>query len=187
MDKLDLNFEKTALVLIDLQKGIVTFPGGDQVVENALELIDLFKQQNGFIAYVNVDFHDGNDALKPITDESPASGERTADWAEFDERLPITAEDYTVTKRNWGAFFGTDLDTQLRRRSIERIVLAGIATNYGVESTAREAYHRGYSQIFITDAMVSVSEEAHQATLKYVFPRIGQLRTTAEFLEQIEI
>jgi nicotinamidase-related amidase len=78
------------------------------------------------------------------------------------------------------------LDIQLRRRGIDTIVLCGIATNIGVESTAREAFQHGYNQIFITDAMTTFTKEEHEASLTYIFPRIGQLRTTEEFLSRVK-
>ncbi|NLR45680.1 isochorismatase family protein [Priestia megaterium] len=182
----DVDFTKTALVLIDLQKGIVPI-GGDEIVEKSVQLVNRFREQNGFISFVRVDFQDGKDALTPETDQKPsAPQERPADWAEFDPRLNVKETDYIVTKRQWGAFFGTDLDLQLRRRGIDTIVLCGIATNIGVESTAREAFQYGYNQIFITDAMATFTKEEHEATLSYIFPKIGKLRTTQQFLTENE-
>lgn len=182
----DIDFTKTALVLIDLQKGIVPI-GGDEIVEKSVQLVNRFREQNGFISFVRVDFQDGKDALTPETDQKPsAPQERPADWAEFDSRLNVQETDYIVTKRQWGAFFGTDLDLQLRRRGINTIVLCGIATNIGVESTAREAFQYGYNQIFITDAMATFTKEEHEATLSYIFPKIGKLRTTQQFLTENE-
>ncbi|KHD85060.1 isochorismatase family protein [Heyndrickxia ginsengihumi] len=186
MNSLNLDFNKTALVLIDLQKGIVASPGGEEVVENAVKLIDVFRKNNGFISFVRVAFHDGKDALSPILDQAPAKFERPSDWAVLDSRLGVQENDYIVTKRQWGAFFGTDLDLQLRRRGIDTIVLCGIATNIGVESTAREAFQYGYQQIFITDAMTTFSKEEHDATIRYIFPRIGRIRTTEEFVNQVQ-
>ncbi|MGV4966021.1 isochorismatase family protein [Priestia aryabhattai] len=180
----DIDFTKTALVLIDLQKGIVPI-GGDEIVEKSVQLVNRFREQNGFISFVRVDFQDGKDALTPETDQKPsAPQERPADWAEFDPRLNVQENDYIVTKRQWGAFFGTDLDLQLRRRGIDTIVLCGIATNIGVESTAREAFQYGYNQIFITDAMATFTKEEHEATRSYIFPKIGKLRTTQQFLTE---
>ncbi|MCM3305089.1 isochorismatase family protein [Priestia megaterium] len=180
----DIDFAKTALVLIDLQKGIIPI-GGDEIVEKSVQLVNRFREQNGFISFVRVDFQDGKDALTPETDQKPsAPQERLADWAEFDPRLNVQENDYIVTKRQWGAFFGTDLDLQLRRRGIDTIVLCGIATNIGVESTAREAFQYGYNQIFITDAMATFTKEEHEATLSYIFPKIGKLRTTQQFLTE---
>ncbi|WP_430059288.1 isochorismatase family protein [Priestia aryabhattai] len=182
----DIDFTKTALVLIDLQKGIVPIVG-DEIVEKSVQLVNRFREQNGFISFVRVDFQDGKDALTPETDQKPsAPQERPADWAEFDPRLNVQETDYIVTKRQWGAFFGTDLDLQLRRRGIDTIVLCGIATNIGVESTAREAFQYGYNQIFVTDAMATFTKEEHEATLSYIFPKIGKLRTTQQFLMENE-
>ena len=178
-----IDFEKTALVIIDLQKGIVGVPGGQAVVEKTTELVHLFRQNGGFISFVKVNFHDGKDSLKPLTDQPASSaGGRPSDWAEFAPELGVSTNDYIVTKRQWGAFFGTDLDLQLRRRGIDTIVLCGIATNIGVESTAREAFQYGYNQIFITDAMTTFSQEEHEATCKFIFPRIGKVRTLEQFL-----
>lgn len=185
MSTLNLDFQKTALVIIDLQKGIVKVPGGQEVLEKAVELVDLFRQKDGFISFVKVDFLDGKDALKPSTDQPARVMERPADWAELAPELEVRSDDYIVTKRQWGAFFGTDLDLQLRRRGIDTIVLCGIATNIGVESTAREAFQHGYQQIFITDAMTTFSQEEHDATCNFIFPRIGKVRSIQQFLSEV--
>ena len=83
-----------------------------------------------------------------------------------------------ITKRQWGAFYGTDLELQLRRRGIETIVLCGIATDYGVESAAPLAYEYGFQQIFVEDAMASMTEEQHNAAVNFVLKRIGRVRST---------
>ncbi|NBD25813.1 isochorismatase family protein [Paenibacillus glycinis] len=187
MEALQLEFAKTALVIIDLQKGIVGMsPKGPEIVGHAAKLVELFRARNGFVSFVKVDFLDGKDALKPATDQEARAGGYPEGWAEFAPELGVGTRDHVVTKRNWGAFFGTDLDLQLRRRGIDTIVLLGISTNIGVETTAREAFQLGYDQIFITDAMAAMSQEEHDATCKFIFPRIGKLRTTAAFLDGIE-
>jgi nicotinamidase-related amidase len=99
--------------------------------------------------------------------------------------LAPQAGDLQIVKRQWGAFYGTELDLQLPRRGIKTIVLAGISTNVGVESTARDAFERGYQQVFVADAMASPSAEAHANTLKFTFPRIGLTRTTQEVLSAL--
>ncbi|XOK63221.1 isochorismatase family protein [Paenibacillus elgii] len=184
MTPLDVNFQKTALVLIDLQKGIVATANGQEIVEKAARLVRLFREKGGFIAFVNVDFHDGQDRLKPVTDQPVPTVQPPEGWAEFVPELGVRPDDYVVTKRQWGAFFGTDLDLQLRRRGIDTIVLCGIATNIGVESTAREAFQFGYRQIFITDAMKTFSKEEHEASCNYIFPRIGKVRSAEQFLAE---
>ncbi|SPT94967.1 hydrolase [Bacillus subtilis] len=188
MNTLNIDFQKTALVIIDLQKGIVPIDQSGQVVPNAKKLVDEFRKHNGFISFVNVAFHDGADALKPqrMSLRREVQGKCRRTGPNLFRKSVVQDGDYTVTKRQWGAFFGTDLDLQLRRRGIDTIVLCGIATNIGVESTAREAFQLGYQQIFITDAMSTFSDEEHEATLRFIFPRIGKSRTTEEFLEQVK-
>ena len=91
-----------------------------------------------------------------------------------------------VTKRNWGAFYGTDLDLQLRRRGITQIVLTGVATSIGVESTARAAYEHGYHVTLATDAITDLSLEAHQNSVERIFPRLGETGSTAEIIELLD-
>ena len=90
-----------------------------------------------------------------------------------------------ITKRQWGAFYGTDLDLQLRRRGRTTIVLCGIATCFGVESTARGAYEHGYEQIFAEDAMAALTAAEHEHAITRVLPRIGRIRTTAQILADL--
>ena len=87
-----------------------------------------------------------------------------------------------MTKRNWGAFYGTDLDLQLRRRGITQVVLAGIATSIGVESTARAAHEHGYQVTLATDAMTDLDPEAHRNSIERIFPRLGERGTTDEVI-----
>ncbi|MDB4868072.1 MAG: isochorismatase family protein [Cohnella sp.] len=186
-----LNPNHTALILIDLQKGIVnmeTFPhSASSVVEASANLAAAFQAKGAMVVAVNVNFVDGKEALRPLTDQAPISGgtSRPADWsalvAEIEEKKTLS-----VTKRQWGAFHGTELDLQLRRRGIDTIVLGGISTSIGVDTTAREAYQLGYQQIFAADAMAALTEEEHEYTLKYIFPRIGRIRRSGEIIEALQ-
>ena len=97
----------------------------------------------------------------------------------------VQAGDVIVTKRQWGAFYGTDLEQQLRRRGIRTIALTGIATNFGVESTARTAFDQGYELIFIEDAMSGLSEQTHRFPVEHIFPRMGFVRSTEEFVSAV--
>lgn len=85
-----------------------------------------------------------------------------------------------ILKRQWGAFYGTDLDLQLRRRGLETVILCGIATEFGVESTARDAYERGYNLVFADDAMTGASTESHINSVESIFPRLGRVRITED-------
>jgi len=187
--KLDLN--KTALVVIDVQKGIAALDRklepntASQVVANVSKLVTKFRDSGMPVFLVHVTSINGRDTLHPVTDQQVQWGSvpRPADWSEFVEEIKPTDKDIVIVKRQWGAFYGTELDLQLRRRKIETIILCGVSTNIGVETTARDAYQRGYNQVFAIDAMAANSKDEHEATLKYIFPRIGMLRTTEEILK----
>jgi nicotinamidase-related amidase len=187
---LTLNPATTALVVIDLQKGIVGLPcapySTTNVVQHAASLIEAFHKAESFVTLVHVQTHDSKDILSPQTDTRPAAIERPVDFAEFVPELGQQRADHIVTKRQWGAFYGTDLDLQLRRRHIDTIVLCGIATNIGVGMTAREAYQLGYHQVFAEDAMTALSKEQHEYELQYIFPRIGRIRKTEEIVSSFQ-
>jgi nicotinamidase-related amidase len=182
-----LDLSQAALVLIDLQKGIVGRDlaprSGAEVVANAVKLLRRFRAEKGTVVLVHVTFSpDFADAVKVETDKSMLRGQLPPGWDEFVPELEVAPGDLIVTKRNWGAFYGTGLDLQLRRRGIRTIVLAGIATNMGVESTARDAHERGYAQVFVEDAMASLSAEAHAFSVQTILPLLGRVRSTAEVL-----
>ena len=191
MVDLKIDSSKTALVVIDVQRGIFALDRKlepntvSQVVSNVSKLVAKFRDSGMPVFLVHVTSVDGRDMLHPITDQQNpwGSSPRPADWAEFVEEIKPTNKDIVITKRQWGAFYGTELDLQLRRRKIETIVLCGVSTNIGVETTARDAYQRGYNQVFATDAMAANSKDEHEATLKYIFPRIGLLQSTDEILK----
>ena len=175
---------RTALVVIDLQNGIVNQPHapytGAQVVQNAVRLINAFTKRGGFVALFRVSYLDGRDMLKPETDYDVYPAQLPKGWDSYVPELQNLKNVYYITKRQWGGFYGTDLDLQLRRRNIGTIVLCGISTAIGVDTTAREAYQRGYNQIFVEDAMTAGTREEHDYEVKYVFPRIGRIRSTEE-------
>ena len=125
------------------------------------------------------------DALHPISETSFSMSSFSPEWSEYLPELNSQLTDFLITKHQWGAFYGTELDLQLRRRGIDTIILCGISTNAGVESTARFAYEFGYNQIFVEDAMSARAKEAHEASIKHVFPRLGLIRKTDEVLAAI--
>jgi nicotinamidase-related amidase len=119
---------------------------------------------------------------KPVQQPGP----HAADWTEIVPELGPEPGDLIIAKRQWGAFYGTELDLQLRRRGVDTILLAGISTNIGVESTARDAYERGYQQVFVEDAMGARDAGEHAHTVGIIFPRIGRVRSTADVLAALE-
>ncbi len=191
MSNISIDTAKTALVVIDLQKGIVgrqTAPyASDAVVKNAAALAEAFRQKSMPVFLVRVTpSADGKDALRPIVDAAMPAFTPPPDWADIVPELEPKRGDFVITKHQWGAFTGTELDLQLRRRGIATIVLCGIATNVGVESTARFAYEYGYHQIFAEDAMAAMSAAEHAFTTTTTFPRIGLVRKTQEILASLK-
>ena len=187
MAGLELKPAETALVVIDLQQGIVrrqTAPrGSDEVVRNAKRLADALRAKGGFIVFVRVAASaDGKDRLHPTCDAPLGGGPLPPDWAELVPELEVRPGDHIVTKKQWGAFYGTDLDLQLRRRGLRTIVLCGIATCFGVESTARDGYELGYEQVFAEDAMAALTAAEHEHTVARILPRIGLVRSTADIV-----
>jgi nicotinamidase-related amidase len=132
----------------------------------------------------SADFADGLTQPVDRPMARPAGG-LPAGWSDLAEGVAAPG-DVVITKRQWGAFYGTELDLQLRRRGIDTIVLGGIATHIGVESTARAAYEHGYQQIFVEDAMSDLHADTHESTFRYVFPRIGRIRSTAQVIAALE-
>jgi nicotinamidase-related amidase len=186
--ELTLDAKKTALVVIDLQRGILAGPAAPysvpEVVGRAAALCRAARDAGTTVVLVRVTpSADGGDALRPLTDQAPLSASQPpADWAELTPELDRQAADVVITKRQWGAFYGTELDLQLRRRGVDTIVLCGISANIGVESTARDAYERAYNLIVVEDAIAARTAEEHAFVMKTVFPRIGRVRNTSEVL-----
>jgi nicotinamidase-related amidase len=192
METLIIDPKTTALVVIDLQKGIVSMPSepytAAQVIDKTKQLRDIFHQIKAQVILVHVcGAPDGKDMLHPKTDSQMIrrSG-LSKDWAEIVPELSPEENDLIIAKRQWGAFYGTELDLELRRRGIKTIILSGISTNYGVESTARDAYERGYNLIFAQDAMAARSKTDHEFSIKNIFPRIGRVRQTNQILTALK-
>ena len=169
----------TALILIDLQKGIVGMPvapySGEAVLAKGKELARRFRAGRAPVMLVNVAFSlDFGDALKMPVDRPLPLGGLPEGWAELADGL-AEPSDLRITKRQWGAFHGTELDLQLRRRGIRTIVLGGVSTQIGVESTARQAYEHGYELLIVKDATTSSEAEGHEMSMKHILPRLARL------------
>jgi nicotinamidase-related amidase len=186
---LSLDPRTTALVLIDVQKGILSLPlaphGAAEIVANAATLGRRLAAAGATLVLVRV-------AFAPTYADRPGQavdvpmavppGGLPADWSEFVPEIAALPADVVITKRQWGAFHGTELDLQLRRRGIATVVLGGIATNFGVESTAREAWQHHYAVIIAEDACTSVGPDLHKFSVEKILPRISRVRSTAEIV-----
>jgi nicotinamidase-related amidase len=171
----------TALVLIDLQNGILSMPlaprDGAEVLAAGEGLAQRFRAAGAPVVLVRVGWSaDGGDALRqPVDQPRPAPpGGFPAGWSDLADGLAEPG-DILVFKRQWGAFYGTDLDLQLRRRGVATIVLGGVATNFGVESTARQAWELGYRLIILEDVAASMSADMHAFSIEKIMPRIAMV------------
>lgn len=182
----DLDPQTTALVLIDLQRGIVARPceprSGAAVVHNAVRLAKAARERGVLVVLIHVSFPpDFANAVKTDVDERPPASAPPG-WDELmDDLAPLG--DVVIVKRQWGAFYGTNLDLELRRRGRRTLLLGGIATNFGVESTARDAWERNYQLVLVEDAMASFSAENHTFAVTRIFPRLGRVCVTDDVLE----
>ncbi len=172
---------KTALVVIDLQQGIVTLPAAQptaHVVAKSAVLADAFRRRGLPVVLVNV-------AGRPPgrTGSALNIAALPPNWTEFVPELNRRPQDHIVTKRTPGAFTGTDLESHLKSLGVTQIVLAGIATCSGVEATARHAYELGFNVTLAVDAMKDMSPEAHENSVTRVFPRIGETGSTQDILD----
>ena len=188
MPVLQLNPKKTALVLIDLQNstvGVNTAPYAVvQVVANSKKLAEAFRAAGAPVIYVNVDF---NGFLKPPADQPFNMGDKPipAVASQIAPSAGFQPGDLLVTKRHWGAFAGTDLEQQLKTRGVDTVVLTGISTNHGVESTARQGTGLGFAFVLVEDACAGLDAEEHRFAFEKIFPRLARIRATDEVIAAI--
>jgi nicotinamidase-related amidase len=175
---------KTALIVIDLQKGIAAMPTAHlmaYVVRHAAALAEAFRARGLPVVLVNV-----AGAAPGRAEQPPPAREFPPDFAELLPELNRQASDHLVTKRTWGAFAGTGLEAWLRGQGVTQVVICGVATSIGVESTARQAHEAGFNVALAVDAMTDRRAEAHENSLTCIFPRLGETGTTNEILALLE-
>jgi len=172
---------KTALVVIDLQKGIAALPCAHPTAEvagNAGRLAAAFRHHGLPVVLVTV-----VGGAPGRTEQPRRAGNPPADWAQLLPALGQQPQDHLVTKQTWGAFTGTNLEALLKADGVTQVVLAGIATSIGVESTAREAFALGFNVTLAVDAMTDMSADAHANSVARIFPRLGESGTTQAVLD----
>jgi nicotinamidase-related amidase len=172
---------KSALLVVDLQKGIVGMPVAHpiaEVVNNAAQLAEAFRKHGLPVVLINVD------GLAPgRTEQARRVTEFPAGWTELVPELNRQPSDHVVTKRTWGAFTNTDLDQYLKEAGVTQVVVCGVATTAGVESTARHAHELGFNVALAADAMTDMNADAHHNSITRIFPRMGETGTTREIID----
>jgi nicotinamidase-related amidase len=173
-----------ALVVIDLQKGIVGLPTVHpvgEIIGRTARLARAFRERGLPVVLVNV-----TGAAPGRTDAGPRNlSSFPADWTELVPGLEQHPGDHLVSKRRVGAFIGTSLDETLRQRGVTQVFVTGVATSAGVESTVRSAYDYGYNVVVVVDAMTDRDADAHRNSVERVFPRLSETVTTDDALKAI--
>ena len=171
----------TALVLIDLQKGVVQTPAAkpiSEILENAAKLTDAFHKAGLPVVIVNVNPAGAAWTKARKEAASTPAGAFKEDWLDIVPEIKTRPDDIFITKHTWGAFYETGLNEELKKRNVTGIVLAGVSTSRGVESTARAASELGYNITFANDAMTDRLTEVRENSLKYIFPALGEIDDT---------
>ena len=172
---------QTALIVIDLQQGIIGIPSIHpiaEVIDRSCSLIEAFRQHELPVVLVNVAGGAPGRTEQPRRHQTFPQG-----WTDLIPELDPQPGDILVTKQTWGAFASTDLEARLKQKGVTQVVLTGVATGTGVESTARQAYEQGFNVTLAIDAMTDTRPEAHEYSLKHVFPRLGETGTTQQILD----
>ena len=174
----------TALIVIDLQKAIVGFATVhpiSEILKQAGVLADAFRRRGLPVVLVNADGQ-----APGRVEQAFSIRELPAGWTDLVPELNQQPGDYTVTKRTWGAFTNTGLEEHLKKLGVTQVVIAGVATSAGVESTARHARELGFNVTLAVDAMTDMSADAHVNSVTRIFPRIGETGTTREIIRLLE-
>ena len=186
MSALHLDPQKTALVIIDLQNAVVAMPAAPyssaEIIERSRRLAKSFREKGATVVYVHVNIADflrlpvDVQFLDPNAPPPPPSASELVPEAGFE------SGDLLITKRHWGAFAGTELEQALKQRQVDTVVLTGVATNIGVESTARQGTGLGFAFVVVEDACSALDAEAHRYAFEKTFPRLARVRKTDEVI-----
>lgn len=172
---------QTALIVVDLQKGIIGSPflhPINDVVKRSCGLVDAFRAQGLPVVLVNVD-----GGAPGRTEQPPRHRTLTEGWTDLIPELGHQPSDIVVTKRTWGAFASTNLEAQLKAMGVTQVVITGVATGTGVEATARQAYEQGFNVTLAIDAMTDLRPEGHEYSVTKVFPRLGETGSTQQIID----
>ena len=188
--RMQLNKEKSALLVIDMQKFFLdpaspTFTcGGLAILPTLKQLIQTFREANRPVIYAcHVHHPDRIDAGIMDWWWEGMLVEGSAESKVHDDIAPLPNEK-VIFKHRYSAFYNTDLETVLRCLKIEDLVISGIMTNLCCESTTRDAYFRDYRVFFLADGTGSVTEEMHLASLLNLAFGFAFVTTANEILQK---
>jgi len=181
----------TCLLLFDFLVGHV---GKDPkryapVLANVAKLLAAARTRGAMVAYARADHRaDGGTTASTLHDAGPRGRLIMGGTpeAEIVPELAPRAGEYMVPKHRWSAFHGTYLDTALRTRHVDTIILTGGSTEIGVSSTAYAARDLDYNLVIATDACTSAKHDVHEQLMREVYPRLARVRNTIQVLEMLK-
>ncbi len=196
---------RTCLLIFDLLEGHVRKDEATQrrfapIIANAALLVQAARAAGAMVAFAHAD-HRADRATSARTLRDTDNRLRPLDPANDRSHLPlltggteqtrIVAElapvesDFMVPKHRWSAFHGTYLETALRTRGVDTLVLCGGSTDVGVASTAYAARDLSYNLVIPEDACTSPEDDNHRQFMRRIFPRIARVRSTAQVLAML--
>lgn len=173
-----------ALLVVDLQNGLLRAPTVhplDEIIDRSRQLADAFRELGLPVVLIGVE---GNSPGRTDSGQRAPSS-RPPGFAKPAPGLGTHPGDHHLVKNVWGAFHGTSLDALLRKAGVTQVVLTGVATSIGVDSTARHAHEHGYHVVLATDAMTDLDQQAHDNAIERIFPRLGETAETKDILDLI--
>jgi len=174
--------DRPALIVVDLQRGTTRNPTVHpiaDIIANASALARSFREGGLPVALATYDL---GAAAPGRSDMGGRPATLPPDFAELVPELTAAADDMVVTRRTWSCFAGTPLHALLQERAVTQVVISGIATSFGVESTARHAYDLGYNVVLAIDAMTDMRAEAHDNSVSRIFPILGETGATSDII-----
>ncbi|GLY29615.1 isochorismatase family cysteine hydrolase [Kineosporia sp. NBRC 101731] len=176
--------EHAALIVVDLQQGTLaqnlTTPA-EQILTHAATLVDAFRAGGRPVVLVTA-----HSMPAGLNEYGGGPRQMPEGWDTPAPQIAQQPGDIVISKSAWSAFTGTDLHRRLTDLGVTQTVIIGLATSFGVESTARTAYDLGYDVVIASDAVADLSQEAHHSSLTRVFPVLAQIGTTREITGLIQ-
>jgi len=190
VNDLALNPATTALLLMDLQPGIIgRIPDSDAFLAGLLRAREAARTAGITVGYVRVALTAEEAAAIPSRSRFAGAAERldaSRPETQIDPRIAPADGEIVVRKKRVGAFSTTDLKEQLDARGINTLVLAGVATSGVVLSTVRDASDQDYRLVVLEDGCWDSDPEVHQVLTEKVFARGGVTVTSVDaFIESL--
>jgi len=202
-----INIKRTAIIVVDMQgvfcdpAGAVHIPDAIKVVDPILRIIDAGRKAAIPIIYLrHVVRGDGSDTgrMRDLYPGVDAILDRNLDSVQIIEPLKPRQGDIVVDKLFFSGFHNTDLDTILRARDIDTIIITGTVTNVCCESTVRDAVHREYRVIVVADACAAqpypdmgwgalTAEDVQRVTLTVMAHEFGEVTHTQDIVQRLAV